>query len=123
VVCESTDLLTSAIVTLEDTTAGVLPRPQRCPSSIRLPISTTPAHPLRSALAKDTSSPFPSRKKYIDRVPSNIIDLQFLGTYVRFIKDEVAEILTELSITCLFGTWTHQRRSCKRRQKASGALG
>lgn len=70
------------------------------PSSIRI----------RYAYTKDFKT-FSKPQDYINKSPTNIIDLEFLSlgdsAYARFMKDETAKnVFTEISTTGLFGTWT-----------------
>jgi hypothetical protein len=129
-VWESTDLVTwtnERLVTVEDATAGMVwapsaiyddskgqylvhwaskfyptsdPNHTGSPSSIRI----------RYAYTKDFKT-FSAPQDYINRSPTNIIDLEFLSlgnnAYARFMKDESAKtVFTEISTTGLFGTWT-----------------
>ncbi|OAL46987.1 hypothetical protein IQ07DRAFT_658375 [Pyrenochaeta sp. DS3sAY3a] len=129
-VWESTDLITwtsERLVNVEDATAGMVwapsaifdtekgeylvhwaskfyptsdPNHTGSPSSIRI----------RYAYTKDFKT-FSAPQDYINKAPTNIIDLEFLplgsGAYARFMKDETAKtVFTEISTTGLFGTWT-----------------
>lgn len=129
-VWESTDLTTwtnERLISVEDATAGMVwapsaiwddskasyfvhwaskfyptsdPNHTGSPSSIRI----------RYAYTKDFKT-FSAPQDYINRSPTNIIDLEFLAlgnnAYARFMKDESAKtVFTEISTTGLFGTWT-----------------
>ncbi|KAJ4377500.1 hypothetical protein N0V83_000325 [Neocucurbitaria cava] len=129
-VWESTDLLTwtsERLVTVEDSTAGMV----WAPSSIfdaergeymvywasKFYPSSDPKHTgspssirIRYAHTKDFKT-FSAPKDYIDRSPTNIIDMEFLPlgntSFARFMKDESAKtVFCEVSTTGLFGTWT-----------------
>lgn len=129
-VWESTDLTTwtnERLISVEDATAGMVwapsaiwddskssylvhwaskfyptsdPNHTGSPSSIRI----------RYAYTTDFKT-FSAPQDYINRTPTNIIDLEFLAlgnnAYARFMKDETAKtVFTEISTTGLFGTWT-----------------
>ncbi|KAK0617303.1 glycosyl hydrolase [Immersiella caudata] len=129
---ESTDLINwvnERLVVVEDSTAGMVwapeaiwdpargqylvhwaskfypasdPRHTGSPSNIRM----------RYAYTSDFKT-FSTPQTYIDRAPTNIIDLTFLplddtgNNFVRFMKDETKKtVFAEVSSTGLFGTWT-----------------
>jgi hypothetical protein len=76
------------------------PQHKGSPSAIRI----------RYAYTSDFKT-FSAPQDYINRSPTNIIDLNILPlgdkTYARFMKDETAKtVFTEISTTGLFGTWT-----------------
>ncbi|KAK4453975.1 glycosyl hydrolase [Podospora aff. communis PSN243] len=129
---ESTDLINwvnERLVVVEDNTAGMVwapeaiwdpakeqylvhwaskfyptsdPRHTGSPSNIRM----------RYAYTSDFKT-FSTPQTYIDKAPTNIIDLTFLPlddsgkNWVRFMKDETKKtVFAEVSSTGLFGTWT-----------------
>lgn len=76
------------------------PRHTGSPSAIRI----------RYAYTSDFKT-FSQPQDYINKSPTNIIDLAFLpldnNSYARFMKDESAKtVFTEISTNGLFGTWT-----------------
>lgn len=129
-VWESTDLVTwtsERLVTVEDATAGMVWAPSAIYDAQRgeyfvhwaskfYPTSD-PNHTgspsnirIRHAYTKDFKT-FTAPKDYINKAPTNIIDLEFLALgnngYARFMKDETAKtVFTEISTNGLFGTWT-----------------
>lgn len=129
-VWESTDLITwnnERLVTVEDNTAGMVWAPSAIYDSARgeyfvhwaskfYPTSD-PQHTgspsairIRYVYTKDFKT-FSSPQDYINKSPTNIIDLEFLdlgnNSYARFMKDETAKtVFTEISTNGLFGTWT-----------------
>jgi hypothetical protein len=129
-VWESTDLTTwtsERLVVVEDATAGMVWAPSAVwdeskgqyfvhwaskfyassdPNHTGAPSSTR----IRYAYTKDFKT-FSAPQDYINKSPTNIIDLEFLplgnNAYARFIKDESAKtVFTEISTVGLFGTWT-----------------
>ncbi|KAF1848158.1 glycoside hydrolase family 43 protein [Cucurbitaria berberidis CBS 394.84] len=129
-VWESTDLITwnkERLVTVEDATAGMVWAPSSIydtakgeylvywaskfyPTSDPNHTGTPSSIRIRYAYTKDFQS-FSPPKDYINKSPTNIIDLEFLSlgnnAYARFMKDETAKnVFTEISTTGLFGTWS-----------------
>ncbi|KAK3316219.1 glycosyl hydrolase [Apodospora peruviana] len=130
-VWESTDLINwvnERLVTVEESTGGMVWAPEAVwdpakeqylvhwaskfystsdtkhtgsPSNIRI----------RYAYTSDFKA-FSAPQTYIDKAPTNIIDLDILAlddnsTFVRFMKDETKKtVFVEVSTTGLFGTWT-----------------
>lgn len=129
-VWESNDLITwnnERLVVVEDATAGMVWAPSAIwddtqqsylvhwaskfyPTSDPNHSGTPSAIRIRYAYTKDFVT-FSKPQDYINRAPTNIIDLEFLSlgnnTYARFMKDESAKtVFTEISTTGLFGTWS-----------------
>ena len=127
---ESTDLVTwtnERLVTVEDATAGMVWAPSAMydvekgeylvywasnfySTSDRNHTGTPSSIRIRYAYTKDFKT-FSKPQDYIDRAPTNIIDLEILplgnNAFARFMKDESAKaVLTEISSNGLFGTWT-----------------
>ncbi|KAH7071433.1 arabinosidase [Paraphoma chrysanthemicola] len=129
-VWESTDLVTwnnERLVNVEDATAGMVWAPSAIwdeakgeyfvhwaskfyPTSDPNHTGSPSAIRMRYAYTKDFKT-FSAPQDYINRSPTNIIDLEFLplgnNAYARFMKDETAKtVFTEVSTNGLFGTWT-----------------
>ncbi|KAF2179814.1 glycoside hydrolase family 43 protein [Zopfia rhizophila CBS 207.26] len=129
-VWESTDLVNwnnERLVQVEDATAGMVWAPEAIwdaekgqylvhwaskfyPTSDPNHTGSPSAIRIRYAYTKDFKT-FSAPQDYINKSPTNIIDLDFLPlggkTYARFMKDETAKtVFTEISTTGLFGTWT-----------------
>ncbi|KAF2793649.1 glycoside hydrolase family 43 protein [Melanomma pulvis-pyrius CBS 109.77] len=129
-VWESTDLLNwtgERLVNVEDATAGMVWAPDAIwdseksqylvhwaskfyPTSDPNHTGSPSAIRIRYAYTKDFKT-FSSPQDYINKSPTNIIDLNILPlgdkSYARFLKDETAKtVFTEVSTTGLFGTWT-----------------
>lgn len=129
-VWESTDLVSwtnERLVVVEDATAGMVWAPSAIwdeakgeylvhwaskfyPTSDPNHTGNPSAIRIRYAYTKDFKT-FSSPQDYINRSPTNIIDLEFLplgnNAYARFMKDESAKtVFTEVSTNGLFGTWT-----------------
>jgi hypothetical protein len=129
-VWESTDLVTwnnERLISVEDATAGMVWAPSAIwdeakgeylvhwaskfyPTSDPNHTGTPSAIRIRYAYTKDFKT-FSKPQDYINRSPTNIIDLEFLplgnNAYARFMKDESAKtVFTEVSTNGLFGTWT-----------------
>ncbi|EGO54709.1 hypothetical protein NEUTE1DRAFT_118293 [Neurospora tetrasperma FGSC 2508] len=132
-VWESTDLINwvnERLVIVEDNTAGMVWAPEAIwdpakgqylvhwaskfysssdPSHTGTPSSTK----IRYAYTSDFRT-FSTPQTYIDRSPTNIIDLTILplnnsssSSYLRFMKDEsLKTVFVETSTTGLFGSWT-----------------
>lgn len=129
-VWESTDLINwsgERLVQVEDATAGMVWAPDAIwdaekgqylvhwaskfyPTSDPQHTGSPSAIRIRYAYTKDFKT-FSSPQDYINKSPTNIIDLNILplgdNAYARFMKDETAKtVFTEVSTTGLFGTWT-----------------
>lgn len=129
-VWESTDLInwtSERLVSVEDATAGMVWAPSAVydasrneyfvhwaskfyPTSDPNHTGSPSATRIRYAYTKDFKT-FTKPADYINKSPTNIIDLEFLpintNSYARFMKDESAKtVFTETSSTGLFGTWT-----------------
>jgi hypothetical protein len=127
---ESTDLVTwtnERLVTVEDPTAGMVWAPSAIfdtqkgqylvhwasrfyPTSDPKHTGPSSANRIRYAYTSDFKT-FSTPKDYINKSPTNIIDLEFLplgnNAYARFLKDEDKKaVFTEVSTNGLFGTWT-----------------
>lgn len=129
-VWESTDLLTwtsERLITVEDATAGMVWAPSAIwddakgqyfvhwaskfyPTSDPNHTGSPSAIRIRYAYTSDFKT-FSAPQDYINRSPTNIIDLEFLplgnNAYARFMKDESAKtVFTEISTNGIFGSWT-----------------
>lgn len=129
-VWESTDLVNwtnERLVVVEDATAGMVWAPSAVfdaqkgqylvhwaskfyPTSDPNHTGAPSAIKIRYAYTSDFKT-FTKPADYIDRSPTNIIDLEFLSlgnnAYARFMKNESAKnVFTEISTNGLFGTWT-----------------
>jgi sucrose-6-phosphate hydrolase SacC (GH32 family) len=129
-VWESSDLVNwsgERLVEVEDKTAGMVWAPDAIwddekgqylvhwaskfyPTSDPNHTGSPSAIRIRYAYTSDFKT-FSAPQNYIDKSPTNIIDLNILPlggkTYARFLKDETAKtVFTEVSTTGLFGTWT-----------------
>jgi hypothetical protein len=129
-VWESSDLVTwtnERLVSVEDATAGMVWAPSAIWDASRSQYlvhwaskfypTSDPNHTgspssirIRYAYTSDFKT-FSAPQDYINRSPTNIIDLEFLSlgnnAYARFMKDESAKtVFTEISTNGLFGTWT-----------------
>ncbi|KAK3401584.1 hypothetical protein B0T20DRAFT_492386 [Sordaria brevicollis] len=134
-VWESTDLINwvnERLVVVEDNTAGMVWAPEAIwdpakgqylvhwaskfyPTSDPNHTGNPSAIKIRYAYTSDFKT-FSTPQTYIDRSPTNIIDLTFLPlqpntsssqSFLRFMKDEsLKTVFVETSTTGLFGTWT-----------------
>ncbi|KAJ9162385.1 Glycoside hydrolase family 43 protein [Coniochaeta hoffmannii] len=130
-VWESSDLVNwgnERLVSVEDATAGMVWAPEAIWDPAEEKYMVFWASKFYSASdTKHTGSPsntqiryaytadfktFSPPKTYIDKRPTDIIDLTILpldnnGTFLRFMKDETKKnVFVEVSTTGLFGTWT-----------------
>ncbi|PVH92139.1 glycoside hydrolase family 43 protein [Periconia macrospinosa] len=146
-VWESTDLVTwtnERLVTVEDATAGMVWAPSAIfdaskqqylvhwaskfyASNDAQHTGTPSATRIRYAYTTDFKT-FTAPKDYINKSPTNIIDLDILplgnNAYARFMKDESAKtVFTEISTDGLFGVWTRPGGSTSTNIIASGVEG
>ncbi|KAK3692299.1 hypothetical protein B0T22DRAFT_503272 [Podospora appendiculata] len=118
-VWESTDLINwvnERLVTVEDSTAGqylVYWASKFYPTSDSKHTGNPSNIRIRSAYTSDFKT-FTAPQTYINKSPTNIIDLTILPlngsdgkSFLRFMKDETKKtVFVEVSTTGLFGTWT-----------------